>query len=80
VRLQAAKNAYFHPVVSLAPQNLLRVIEGYNVYSLLLEDEGNEDLWTMVGEGVMETLYSDISWVNNPYGIYEYAQTIDKPW
>ncbi len=56
------------------------MIEGYNVYSLLLEDEGNEDLWTMVGEGVMETLYSDISWVNNPYGIYEYAQTIDKPW
>ena len=66
-------NPNFHPVVSLAPQNPLRIIEGYNVYSLLLEDEGNEDLWTLVGEGVMETFYSDISWVNNPYGLYEYA-------
>jgi type IX secretion system substrate protein/immune inhibitor InhA-like protein/carboxypeptidase family protein len=66
-------NANFHPVVSLAPHTTQRLLEGYNVYSLLLEDEGNEDLWTMVGDGVMDTFYADAGWVNNPYGIYEYA-------
>ncbi|MCF7911301.1 MAG: carboxypeptidase regulatory-like domain-containing protein [Candidatus Cloacimonetes bacterium] len=66
-------NVNFRPVVSLAPRTTQRLLESYNVYSLLLEDEGNEDLWTMVGEGVMETFYTDMGWVNNPYGVYEYA-------
>ncbi|MCF7918511.1 MAG: carboxypeptidase regulatory-like domain-containing protein [Candidatus Cloacimonetes bacterium] len=66
-------NPHFHPVVSLLPAANDRLMENYNLYRLLWGEEENEETWETIAEGLIDTVYTDLSWENVTSEIYRYA-------
>ena len=50
-----------------------RIVETYDVYRLLAEDEGTPESWTLLAEGLTELNYTDDDFASVPSGVYEYA-------
>jgi len=61
------------PVAHVMPRT--RSFESYNIYRFLEINSWNPDDWTLVGDAVTDTLYTDASWAQAPNGIYQYAIT-----
>ncbi|MCF7919647.1 MAG: carboxypeptidase regulatory-like domain-containing protein [Candidatus Cloacimonetes bacterium] len=49
------------------------LVNGYNLYLLVLGDEENEDNWILVAEGISDTFYNDPGWETMDSGVYRYA-------
>lgn len=59
---------------SLMLKNSLKSTVAYNVWVLNVEDEGNEDNWTLLTEtAISDTSYQDYNWTNLKGGEYKYA-------
>ncbi|MFA5510481.1 MAG: choice-of-anchor J domain-containing protein, partial [Candidatus Cloacimonadaceae bacterium] len=55
-------------------RNIQRSLIGYNVYRLLVEDEANENNWTLLTPSIITSTYLvDTAWDALPSGVYKYA-------
>jgi len=59
------------PTSSLSGES--REFESYNIYRFPEQNHNNPSSWNLVGEAVIDTLYTDISWGSLPVGEYQFA-------